>query len=294
MSKEELLNILLSNIDCFDGVDEIDFYLLAIMNANELSLMNNNVARVSPLLKQIAEYALVDIVLIDEQIENLECYFDENDSTLKESIEFIDACYEYIMTLIDEGCNHPSVLIFDVLDKRTLLYNDFSDILNDIIESTTGDIQDELIELGYIVDEKVYDIIDNTFDCLLSKLKNDSINNKRKLVLLLTEFSRSILNTVMSISKNRSVCNIDDNYIYIINNDKIASNPNITNLDFINTFVSIIEKVDEYEDLDSDSDIDLLIDDLKEAYFLYKSYKYLYLKHNYREQKLLEKSKKLK
>lgn len=293
MSKEELLNILLSNIDCFNNVNEMDFYLLATIDTNELGFMNNNAARVSPLLKQIANYALADIILTDDQIESMECYFGENDSILKESILFLDVCYEYIMTLIDEDCKHPSVLIFDTLDKGFTIYNEFNEILNDIIELADDNLQDDLIELAYITDEKIFDIIDNKFDYLLIKLKDGFITNKKELVLSITNFSKSILNIIMTISNNKGSYNIDDSYIYIFGNEKIISKPNIYNLDFINAFISIIEKTDEYKVENYDEDIDLLMDDLKEAYFIYKSYKYLYIKHDYREQKLLEKSKKM-
>lgn len=78
MDKEKLLNILLNNIDCFSNVSEIDFYLLVIIDTSELGLMNDNVIKLTPLLKQITEYALVNIVLDDEQLERIEHCFDKN------------------------------------------------------------------------------------------------------------------------------------------------------------------------------------------------------------------------
>lgn len=294
MDKEKILKILLNNIDCFSNISEIDFYLLVIIDTSELGLINDNVIKLTPLLKQITEYALVNIVLDDEQLERIEHCFDKNNSIFKESLDLIVACYEYIITLIDENCNHPSILSFDTLNKELNLYIEFNEILNDIIELTDGFFQDDLINLGCNIDEKIFDIIDNNFDNLLNRISNGIINNKQGLILSLTNFSKSILNIIMSISKNSTIYNVDDNYVYIAGNERIASNSNITALNFLNCFISIIERVDEYRIENYDEDITLLIDELKEIYHLYKSYKFQYLKHDYREQKILEKVKKCK
>jgi len=302
MKKEELLSILLSNIDCFKGVSENDFYNLAILDTYELSFMDDKVAKVTPLLKQIVEYALINAVLTDEQINSIGCCFDEDDNLFNDSIDLIDICHKYVIALIDEDCHHPSILTSDSLTKGLTLYNEFNEILGTIIEMTDGEFQDNLIDLGGVIDEKVADVIDGEFDKLIDKLRSSYVDDKRKLISILSCFSKSILNMVMAISEMKSdnlvegYCNtlyIDDNYIHILSNDKNSFDSDSTMLNFLNSFISIIKIVDGYKNDSFDEDINCLIENLEDVYFLYKAYKYKYLKDDYREKRLLSKCKKL-
>lgn len=74
MSNYELLMYLRKHLDYFDGVSEKDFNLLFILDSNNFSYGGDYLYRVTPLLKQIAEYAMIPVILSDSEMTQLILY----------------------------------------------------------------------------------------------------------------------------------------------------------------------------------------------------------------------------
>ena len=108
MNKNEILSFLMNNMSCFEDVTLEDFCLLNSLESDELGLMSEQCSRVTPLLRQISNYALIMMVVNEENLGELSAFVDEDKmDDIKKIIEY---CYQYVEILHDEGCKHPSIL----------------------------------------------------------------------------------------------------------------------------------------------------------------------------------------
>jgi len=301
MEKQELLNFLMNNIDCFNNVSLEDFCLLNSLDSNELGFMNDRVSRVTPLLKQICDYALIAAIVNDEQLVQIAKYIDEDDTMLNESINIIEICFQYVQILEQENCHHPSILNMTALINGITEYSNFNDIIIELIRLVNDEFQDDLIDFGTVVDDQLTAITDYYFDGFIDKLENKMITNKKELLLGLSNYAINFFNTIMLIDnsskKNNSIVCFDDNYINIFkSNSKINLNFDLTIFKVLDSFISIVQKVEDYEVenfYSIDSCVYELMEDLRKSYSLYHFYNYKILKDNYKETRLLEKCKKM-
>lgn len=302
MEKQEVLNFLVNNIDCFNNVSLEDFCLLNSLDSDELGFINDKVSRVTPLLKQICDYALIAAIVNDEQLTQIDKCIDEDDTMLNESINIIENCFQYVQILEQENCHHPSILNMTNLIKGIVKYSNFNDIIIKLIELVDDEFQDDLIDFGTIVDDELTGITDYYFDYFIDELENQMITNKKELLLGLSNYAINFCNTIMLISNNSGmrtnniVC-YDDNYINVFkNNSKINQKFDLTIFKGLNSFATIVQKIENYEIenfYSIDSYVYELIEDLKTSYALYQFYKYKNLKDSYKEMRLLEKCKKM-
>lgn len=301
MEKQELLNFLMNNIDCFNNVSLEDFCLLNSLDSNELGFMNDRVSRVTPLLKQICDYALIAAIVNKEQLSQIAKCIDEDDTMLKESISMIENCFQYVQILEQENCHHPSILNMTALINGITEYSNFNDIIIELIRLINDEFQDNLIDFGTIVDDKLAAITDYFFDYFIDELENKIITNKKELLLGLSNYAINFFNTIMLIDnsskKTNGIICFDDNYINIFkSNNKINQNFDLTIFKVLDSFATIVRKVENYEIenfYSIDTDVYELMEDLKKSYNLYQFYKYKILKDNYKETRLLEKCKKM-
>lgn len=306
MKKEELLSSLVNNISCFNDVTEMDFYLLASLESDELGLMNDKVSRITPLLKQICDYALITVILTEDEIERIDSYIDEDDNMFTDSSEIIEICYQYLLLLQQENCHHPSVLIALDLIAGLNYYNEFNASVVELIKITDDEFQDNLIDFGTVVDDNLIEIPEMLFECIINKLSKGIITSKEELLLNLSNYARNYLNTIMLISKNISIYQnqkksnstlcVGNSYVHIFPNERINQNYDLTLIEAINSFATIMQSIEEYEEdhyYQMDSEVEELIEELKESYSLYESFKYKFFKNSYKEEKLLEKCKKM-
>lgn len=304
MEKEEILAYLLKNIDCFQNVTEIDFYNLTIINTRYLGNDNNETLKVTPLLKQICNYALIATIITEEQLSQIASYIDDT-QLLTFSTNIIEKCLEYIGILYDEGCEHPSVLNIKNIINGTQKYNDFNDLILDLASITDDTFRDDLIDFGSDIDEEISSITDQLFNNLINRIKRGLIATRKDLLLNLSSYAVNFVDTLMLTAYNvnryrqndeSTVC-IGNTYIHIFKKDgQINQSFGLTLLKALNGMAEVINKIEEYEIeniYSIDSECEELIIGIKESYLLYQSYKYQIIKHNYNEQKILEKCKKM-
>lgn len=300
MTKTELLEYLLNNIECFHDVSIEDFNLLASLETDELGLVNEKVSKITPLLKQICEYSIIKDIINNEDLSEMEAYIDEDDDMLDDIIDIVEICSQYVEELIKGDCHHPSVLLITDQINGMKSYSQFNDILNEFIELTEDNIlEEDLLDLSIETIDRHLDILVNSFHELIIKLKNNKITNKQELLFSMNNYCQNFINIMMLVSKNNNNCEssityFDNNYVIVTNNDFI--HPNLTILDILDNQSEIISMVEEYQEeysYDIDSEIDNIITNIMDRYTVYKSYKYRYLKNSYKEQKLLQKCKKM-
>lgn len=303
MEKQELLNFLLNNISCFEGVTLDDFCLLNSLESDELGLMSDSAIKVTPLLKQISDYALIATVLDENDLGELATCIDEENNVLDDIIKIVEICYEYISILKSDNCNHPSVLTTADLVNGLTAYGQINENICDLVEIAEDSFQDTLLDLSIPTIDKLLDNIeDNIFKKVITQIKN--VANKEELLLSLSNYSKTYLsiimlnteyNNVQQTNKN-NLFYINNNYFHFLSNEKFIPKFNLTSLDVINSLATIIQRTEEYEEeyfYKIDDEEKEIINKLKESYILYKSYKYKFLKDTYKEQKLLQKCKKM-
>lgn len=297
MTKTELLEYLLNNIKCFKNVRIEDFNLLASLETDELGLVNDNVSKITPLLKQICEYSMIKDIINTDDLSEMEVYIDEDDDMLDDIVDIVEICSQYIEELKEENCNHPSVLITNDLINGIGAYSKFNDTLSEFIETTKElESQESILNLSIETNDRILDMLPNIFHELVMKLKNQQITNKEELIIQMNNYCQNFINIIMLISKCNSISYIDNNYITVINNDLIHSNYNFNIFDFLDNQTEIISMIEEYQEEHLyylDSEMEDIISNIKDLYVIYKSYKYRYLKNSYKEQKLLQKCKKM-
>ena len=301
MEKQELLEFLLKHISYFKNVKIEDFYLLADLDSSQLGLVDDNNCKVSLLLKQISDYALVKEVLKDEQIMDIRnSISDKNSDILYDCLDVVDKCYQYIDILLEENCHHPSVTNNINLVVASGLYDKMLDYINDLIMVTEDEFQEDLIDFGNKVDESLVEIPDSILENIMSFLDRGLVRTSEELSLYLSNYAKNFLITrlgLKTVSVQQNIKNqifyIDDCYINVMKDSRMSLGFDLKISDVLIGLSTILEKVNEYKDYTNDIENLNLISDLEELYYLYESYKYRYFKDNYKEQKLLEKCKKM-
>ena len=96
IKKEELLSFLANNSNCFHDATLMNFCSLAILSTDELGFMSDKTSFITPLLKQICNYALIAMAIDEEKIQEMAAYIDEDNDMLKDSINIIENCFHYI------------------------------------------------------------------------------------------------------------------------------------------------------------------------------------------------------
>jgi len=304
MDKIEILKFLADNIECFEDVTIDDFYELSTIDTEELGSMNKKVSSLTPLLKQICNYALIAAVVDGCELSDIaDCFYE--DDILKNNINIIENCFQYVEILQQENCHHPSILAMINLINGLTVYTNFLEIIDELIELTEDEFQDDLIDFGTMIDDRLDEIREYLFENLINRIKKGIVTNEKELLTCLSNYTKNYLNTILLLSKNNNLYQQNENHISCFENiyintqkrnDRINKESSLTLLKAIESFGIIIQKAEDYityNFYDMDSDIETLIGDLKEAYILYESYKYKVLKDNYKEQKLLEKCNKM-
>ena len=102
MSNYELLMYLRKHLDYFDGVSEKDFNLLFILDSNNFSYGGDYLYRVTPLLKQIAEYAMIPVILSDSEMTQIDSLLENQEETLLTSVlEFTEK--GFVIVMVSDG-----------------------------------------------------------------------------------------------------------------------------------------------------------------------------------------------
>lgn len=189
MTKTELLEYLLNNIECFHDVSIEDFNLLASLETDELGLVNEKVSKITPLLKQICEYSIIKDIINNDDLSEMEAYIDEDDDMLDDIIDIVEICSQYVEELIKDDCHHPSVLLITDQINGMKSYSQFNDILNEFIELTEDNIlEEDLLDLSIETIDRHLDILVNSFHELIIKLKNNKITNKQELLFSMNNY----------------------------------------------------------------------------------------------------------
>ena len=295
MNKEELLNFLLNKINYFKNVELEDFCLLNSLESDELGLMNENVFKVTPLLKQISDYALIYSIINEEELEELAACIDDEE-VLEEIIEVIEACSNYVEILQQENCYHPSVLINSDIQSSITLYSEFDGSICDLMELIDGETNDDvLLDSSKIAIDDPQDKADLIFETLKINIRSGEIVEKEDILLGLLNYSMEFIDIVLTTSKNKQIAYQGNCYFDISENDRFPSDDSISLLEVLENQILILNKVKEYEDdsFEEDEEVKETIQNILEAYELYKGYKYRFLKDSYKESKILAKCKKL-
>ena len=301
MDKHELIYFLQKHITYFKNVKVEDFYLLDSLESSQLGLVDKNNYQISSLLKQISDYALIKEVLSDEQIIDIKnCLFNNNSDMLYDCLDVIDKCYQCVNILLEDNCHHPSINNNINLTVASGLYDVILDYINYLILKTDDNFQEDLIEFGNKIDDSLIEIPESILETIFLILERGLVKNSQELLLYLSNYAKNFLITrlgIKTISIQQNIKNqisyIDDCYINFIKDSNIHLGFDLKTSEVIIGLSSILEKANKYKDYSSDIEILDLIDELEEAYYLYESYKYRYLKDSYKEQKLLEKCKKM-
>lgn len=296
MLKHELLAYLANYRNYFNKISLDDFALLNSLESSELGLMNYDNYRVTPLLQQICKYSLVDTNLTKEDIVDVKNNLSINSQKelLKEALDIAYICHQYVDLMLQEGANHPCLINVNCLRNGAFLYSQIMNIMCELIETTNGNFQDDLIDLGNIVDEKIMDIADIKWNNLLKIMEDKEITSGVDILNNLSNYLKDILVLGNFFSSNQNyIYYIGDKYIQFVDRKNIHPNFNISTGDCIVGLSIIIEKAHKYCKYCSDEDVLELVKNLEEGYDLYNSYRYLYLKNQYQEIKMLEKCKKM-
>lgn len=296
MLKHELLAYLANYRNYFNKISLDDFALLNSLESSELGLMNYDNYRVTPLLQQICKYSLVDTNLTKEDIVDVKNNLSINSQKelLKEALDIAYICHQYVDLMLQEGSNHPCLINVNCLRNGAFLYSQIMNIMCELIEATNGNFQDDLIDLGNIVDEKIMDIADIKWNNLLKIIEDKEITSGVDILNNLSNYLKDILVLGNFFSSNQNyIYYIRDKYIQFVDRKNIHPNFNISTGDCIIGLSIIIEKAHKYCKYCSDEDVLELVKNLEEGYDLYNSYRYLYLKNQYQEIKMLEKCKKM-
>ncbi len=295
MEKLELLEYLLNHRDYFKEVSLEDFSLLASLEPSELGLMNKDNYKITPLLKQIGNYTLVDINLFLEDIEDVENILPRSEQkSLLDALDIADKCCQYVDILLEEGAHHPCLTQVDYLINGAFLYDTIIEITCELIKITDGRFQNDLIDFGNIVDDQVVDITDGMKEDLLQLLASRKMTSGVDLLRILSDYIRQTLmiNNFFPIN-SMNIDYINDTYIHWIGSKETGPFYPLSMGNYIQSLSLIMQRAHKYQDYTRDDEILKNIHNLEESYYLYNSYRYLYIKNQYQEHKMLQKCKKM-
>lgn len=277
MSNYELLMYLRKHLDYFDGVSENDFNLLFILDSNNFSYGGDYLYRVTPLLKQIAEYAIIPVILSDSEITQIDSLLENQEETLLTSLlEFTGYCHNYISRLIDYNCDHPCVRNLEYMERISSLYEDMMNTTAEIVDNVPNPLlKEEILDLYSAVDNAVYDNIDGNFDKIINQLDEYKIKTVKELLAELKNFTISTFYSQSLLSGVKGYSVFENNNIFLFNSCQVDNLSKIISIASATTNLSI------------DEELESLLNELLNNYQLYSSYRYYYLESDVHEKEYL-------
>lgn len=277
MSNYELLMYLRKHLDYFDGVSEKDFNLLFILDSNNFSYGGDYLYRVTPLLKQIAEYAMIPVILSDSEMTQIDSLLENQEETLLTSVlEFTGYCHNYISRLIDYNCDHPCVRNLEYMERISSLYEEMMNTTAEIVDNVPNPLlKEEILDLYSAVDNNVYDNIDGNFDKIINKLDEYKIKTVKELLAELKNFTISTFYSQSLLSGVKEYSFFENNNIFLFNSCQVDNLSKIISIASATTNLSI------------DEELESLLNELLYSYQLYSSYRYYYLESDVHEKEYL-------
>lgn len=277
MSNYELLMYLRKHLDYFEGVSEKDFNLLFILDSNNFSYGGNYLYRVTPLLKQIAEYAMIPVILSDSEMTQIDSLLENQEETLLTSVlEFTGYCHNYISRLIDYNCDHPCVRNLEYMERISSLYEEMMNTTAEIVDNVPNPLlKEEILDLYSAVDNNVYDNIDGNFDKIINKLDEYKIKTVKELLAELKNFTISTFYSQSLLSGVKGYSFFENNNIFLFNSCQVDNLSKIISIASATTNLSI------------DEELESLLNELLYSYQLYSSYRYYYLQSDVHEKEYL-------
>lgn len=277
MSNYELLMYLRKHLDYFDGVSENDFNLLFILDSNNFSYGGDYLYRVTPLLKQIAEYAIIPVILSEGEMTRIDSLLENQEETLLTSVlEFTGYCHNYISRLIDYNCDHPCVRNLEYMERISSLYEEMMNTTAEIIGNAPNPLlKEEILDLYSAVDNAVYDNIDGNFDKVIDKLDEYKIKTVKELLAELKNFTISTFYSQSLLLGLKGYSFFENNNIFLFNSCQVDNLSKIISIASATTNLSI------------DEELESLLNELLYSYQLYSSYRYYYLETDVHEKEYL-------
>ena len=277
MSNYELLMYLRKHLDYFDGVSENDFNLLFILDSNNFSYGGNYLYRVTPLLKQIAEYAIIPVILSEGEMTRIDSLLENQEETLLTSVlEFTGYCHNYISRLIDYNCDHPCVRNLEYMERISSLYEEMMNTTAEIIGNAPNPLlKEEILDLYSAVDNAVYNDIDGNFDKVINKLDEYKIKTVKELLAELKNFTFSTFYSQSLLLGLKGYSFFENNNIFLFNSCQVDNLSKIISIASATTNLSI------------DEELESLLNELLYSYQLYSSYRYYYLQSDVHEKEYL-------
>ncbi len=304
MDKKEIFTYFKNNSSYFKEISQEDISVLENLEADELGVMNPVIFQITPLLQQICRFALIPNALYSTEVEEMMDVVSSPsfENTIEDILEFTDYCSCYVDFLSSLDCHHPCVMNAVNSLAHMYYYNQVQDTVCDLISCTEDVFQNDLINCVHDTDEKLLNIVDFLFNRLKKQIKQN-LNSKETILKLLVDYvqNKLLLCGMFGVSdphlqKENAIYYIDNHYIYFANQNSIYPGYQESTFQFLNCFSQLMQKVEKYQDYyygGSDDETSDLIIQLQNSYSLYESYRYKYLKDSYREQRLLEKCKKM-
>lgn len=277
MSNYELLMYLRKHLDYFDGVSENDFNLLFILDSNNFSYGGDYLYRVTPLLKQIAEYAIIPVILSEGEMTRIDSLLENQEETLLTSVlEFTGYCHNYISRLIDYNCDHPCVRNLEYMERISSLYEEMMNTTAEIIGNAPNPLlKEEILDLYSTVDNAVYNDIDGNFDKVINKLDEYKIKTVKELLAELKNFTISTFYSQSLLLGLKGYSFFENNNIFLFNSCQVDNLSKIISIASATTNLSI------------DEELESLLNELLYSYQLYSSYRYYYLESDVHEKEYL-------
>ena len=277
MSNYELLMYLRKHLDYFDGVSENDFNLLFILDSNNFSYGGDYLYRVTPLLKQIAEYAIIPVILSEGEMTRIDSLLENQEETLLTSVlEFTGYCHNYISRLIDYNCDHPCVRNLEYMERISSLYEVMMNTTAEIIGNAPNPLlKEEILDLYSAVDNAVYNDIDGNFDKVINKLDEYKIKTVKELLAELKNFTISTFYSQSLLLGLKGYSFFENNNIFLFNSCQVDNLSKIISIASATTNLSI------------DEELESLLNELLYSYQLYSSYRYYYLESDVHEKEYL-------
>ena len=286
---------------CFD-YEEAYFELLADVPIDQMGLLNPNIYTITPLLDQISLYALAFAFVSDAEYEDLK---GEKLSFNRkyEARKVMEICYDYMNSLVDKNCMHPSVLIYRDLVTGGDLYDDMMD--------------DIYYSFDYIKDNDIFDFlekfindVDGTMDeeaCISDAdlAKIEKVGTSIELLKLLSIHARNVGLKKLLVSGNYTSYSEQDNWVRFY--DDYEGKLTLKFVDMAQRIQEELDNIDgdiDYEDEDEVESLNDSLDDDEKwlrtffsnilfSYGAYKQIQFDYLKSSYKEAKILEKCNKM-
>lgn len=278
MQKKEIFDYFRENINSFDfSLEELE--LLESMDVNTMGLMDEENYQVTNVLSKIATYDLAFNIFNEDIIDILE--ESELNSYEKEIIlNNFSYCYEMMNYLVNNNCQHPSVLSAISIADCLLVFDKTITIINHLREDTDDILDDETLSM-LEADDKICSTYNNCIELISGYISENPIIKD-----IMTHIARAAVAYTSSVLEN-GYCATGIEYEQITKVDYSMAEITIKFSDFIIK----IEKLLENNKLDQK--VVEYLEKIKEGYELYKGYQYHSLAYSYREGKMLEKCNKM-